>query len=374
MPTADNVAMGFRQGMECTRRRLGSGAILVLATLLAGCGGKSSTAPGLPPRTFMMGFSGNPPRPDINVLIQAIQMWSKRADAALILNEPPWDSLLAGVRPDSMIVHNQLQLANFYRGLGLRVIVSIDPGNGLDRSTDSAELLAAGRSMTEPAIQHLYRQYVTAMDSIIHPDYLGVASETNLIRAASPAPLYHAIVLAADSAAYDVRARGSAVPLFTTVQVDMAWGRLLPPGTWVGIDQDRADFAFDQVLGLSSYPYLAGFTDPDSLPSDYYSRLDQGSPIPMMVIEGGWTSLSFNSISSTPDKQRRYIRRQMTLLDNAAAIGVFQITFTDIDLASVPPPNNVNLIPFAYTGLVDANLVAKPALSEWDAAFKRPRH
>jgi hypothetical protein len=346
----------------------------LLAILLAGCGGKNSTAPGLPPRTFMMGFSGNPPRPDINVLIQAIQMWSKRADAALIVNEPPWDSLLAGVHPDSLIVHNQLQLANFYRGLGLRVVVSIDPGNGLDRSTDSALLLAAGRSMTEPAIQHLYRRYVTAMDSIIHPDYLGIASETNLIRAVSPAPLYQAIVLAADSAAFDVRARGSAVTLFTTVQVDMAWGRLLPPFTYVGIAQDRTDFAFDQVLGLSSYPYLAGFTDPDSLPPDYYSRLTQGSPIPMMVIEGGWTSVSFNSISSTPDKQRRYIRRQLTLLDNAAAIGVFQITFTDIDLASVPPPNNVNLIPFAYTGLVDANLVAKPALSEWDAAFKRPRH
>jgi hypothetical protein len=99
----------------------------------------------------------------------------------------------------------------------------------------------------------------------------------------------------------------------------------------------------------------------------------EGAPIPVMVIEGGWNSVTYGATPTSPDKQRRYINRQMTLLDQVNAIGVFQITFTDLDLTAVPPPYNTGLIPFATLGLVDENLVAKPALSAWDAAFKRPK-
>jgi hypothetical protein len=62
----------------------------------------------------------------------------------------------------------------------------------------------------------------------------------------------------------------------------------------------------------------------------------------------------------------------MELLDQAQAVGVFQITFTDLDLSAFPPPTNTQLIPFAYNGLVDAQLRRKTALSSWDAAFLRP--
>ncbi|MBK7258755.1 MAG: hypothetical protein IPI01_13355 [Ignavibacteriae bacterium] len=36
---------------------------------------------------------------------------------------------------------------------------------------------------------------------------------------------------------------------------------------------DFADFPFIDELGLSSYPYLSGFTAPEQIPPDYYSRL-----------------------------------------------------------------------------------------------------
>ena len=36
---------------------------------------------------------------------------------------------------------------------------------------------------------------------------------------------------------------------------------------------DFADFSFIDELGLSSYPYLSGFTAPEQIPPDYYSRL-----------------------------------------------------------------------------------------------------
>ena len=50
-----------------------------------------------------------------------------------------------------------------------------------------------------------------------------------------------------------------------------------------------------------------GFSDadPDQIPLDYYTRLANGRAIPMMVVEGGWTSASVGSVQSSPAKQAR---------------------------------------------------------------------
>lgn len=360
---------------QARRATWGALGVLVLASALwLQCSDDNSgpTGPGLPPRTYVMGFSGIPPRPDINLTIQTINLWATRADAALILSEPPWASLIAGAAPDSLVRADQLGLANYYRSKGLRIIASVDPTNGLDRASDSQPLVDAGRSLTEPAIQQLYRRYVTALDTIVHPEYLSVASETNLIRAIAPSSLYAAVVAAGNGAAADVRAVDPTVKIFGTVQVEVAWGKLVPNGSFVGVDQDRTDFPFLQVLGLSSYPYLGGFTDPDGVPTDYYSALTTGNPLPEMVIEGGWPSDSAG-VAGTPEKQERYIARHEAILDRAQAIGWFQITFTDLDVANFPVPPGTSLGPFAHLGLVDKDLAPKPALAEWDAAFRRPR-
>lgn len=346
---------------------------IVLALAVAGCGGhgKTPTMPAPGTRTYVMGFSGFPPKLSVASIVQTIDAFAPHADAGLIVTEPPWDSLLAGRPADSLILENQAGVAAYFRGKGLRVVASVDPTNGLDRSSDSAPLVAAGRSLTEPAIQALFRAYVTAMDTLIHPDYIAVASETNLIRALAPASLYAAVVQVASRAAADVRARDAAVKIFTTVQVETAWGRLGGAGPYVGIAQDRTDFPFSQVVGLSSYPYLAGFTDPDSLPLDYYARLVSGNPAPEMVIEGGWSSDSTITPSWNVGAQKRYIAREALLLDQAGAIGWFQITFADLDAASLGLPPSA--APFTSLGLVDLNLDPKPALSAWDAVFRLRR-
>jgi hypothetical protein len=125
-----------------------------------------------------------------------------------------------------------------------------------------------------------------------------------------------------------------------------------------------------QAIGLSSYPYLGGFAEPEDVPLDYYSRVLQGTGLPGMVVEGGWTSATVGGITSTPAKQARYIRRHVQLLDQANATFVFQLTFTDLDLTGFPPGT---ISYFAYCGLVDVNLAPKPALATWDSAFARPR-
>ena len=346
-------------------------AIVVLCSfLLVSC--KSSTEVTPPPvsqRTYRMGFSGYPPRFDLNIAIAAIEMWSQRADAAIISSEPPWDSLLAGTPPESLIVRNELNLVRYYRSRGFALWIYFDPGNGLNRAGESDALVRHGRSITESAIQLMYRRYAMVADSILRPEHFGVALETNLIRGSAPPALYSAIKQVANDAAADIRSRDTTVRLSVSVQADFAWGRL--GGGYQGVAADFADFPFIQELGLSSYPYLAGFAEPEDIPIDYYSRLAQGHTVPVMVTEGGWTSASVDSLLSSPDKQRRYIIRQTQLLQAANATAVFQLTFTDIDLASMSLPAGSLLPLFAHLGLVDVNLNPKPALAAWDSAFAR---
>ena len=60
---------------------------------------------------------------------------------------------------------------------------------GWAAKSEAPALVAAHRSITEPAVQRLYRDYVRALVQMLRPDYLGLAAETNLVRAIAPRPL-----------------------------------------------------------------------------------------------------------------------------------------------------------------------------------------
>ena len=345
-------------------------AALLLVALAAGCGGgATSPAPPGPPRTYRMGFSAIPPRPEVADVIATVDRFAPRSDVAIIFGEPPWDSLLAGVSPAAYVARERKPLADYFRAKGLRVWAYLDPGNGLDRAGESDLLVAAGRSITEPAIQLLFRQYAAALDTIVRPDVLGLAVETNLIRALSPPTLYAAIRQVAADAAADVRALDANVRLSASVQVETAWGRA-PVGPYQGVGTDFADFPFMDVLGMSSYPYFV-WAAPESLPANYYSGLIEGRTTPVAMLEGGWTSENVSGVASNPEVQRRYIARQAQLLDAAQAAAVFQLTFADFQLTSLPPAAAAGILPFSRLGLVDSAYTPRPALPVWDATFAR---
>ena len=343
---------------------------VLLVSLLVDCG-SDGTGPGAPPRSFLMGFSAIPPSPDTTLLLQTLALSSQHSDAGLIQLSVPWTVLLSGIPADSEVRAVRLPLVNYYRGTGHSIVVTLDVTDGLNRAAEAPELVALGRSITDTMIQRLYREYVSAVDSILHPTYLSLAAETNLIRAIASPTIYDAVVTMVNAAAAERTVAGSQTPLMISAQVETAWGALQGGIGFVGIAQDRADFPFIDGLGLSSYPYLGGFNQPDSIPLDYYSRLVQGAPLPVVVLEGGWPSIPVGGISSTPALQAAYIGRQARLLDAADAAGYFQITFTDFNLSTFSPADSAGLIPFAHLGLVDSVLGPKVALATWDSILAR---
>lgn len=344
---------------------------------LWGCSsGSDAPPPVATSRSWRMGFSGLPPRPNLTDALRTIDTWSPRAELAAIHEELPWTDLLAGMTPDAILQRDKVGLVNYYRSKGLQLMFMADLTDGLSRGQEAPQLRALGRSIAEPAVQQAYRAYVLAVMRVLQPETIGLAAETNLIRVAAPA-LYGSVKQAANAAAADLRNAAYGGSVFVSVQVETAWGKLGAAGPFVGIATDRADFAFTQMIGLSSYPYF-GYATPEDIPADYYSRLlAGGSALPMMQVEGGWPSVGATAngatFTSSPELQARYVTRIAPLLDSVAARGWIQLEFVDVDLASFPQPVPANLPLFATLGLVESNYAAKPALAQWDALFARPK-
>ena len=346
------------------------------AAPLWGCSSGGDAPPPATARTWRMGFSGLPPRPNLTDAQRTIDTWSPRAEIAAIHEELPWTDLLAGVTPDAILQRDKVGLVNYYRSKGLQLMFMADLTDGLSRGQEASQLRALGRSIAEPAVQQVYRNYVLAVMRVLQPEYIGLAAETNLVRAAAPA-LYASVKQAANAAAADLHNAAFGGAVFISVQVETAWGKLGVAGPFVGIAADRADFAFTQMIGLSSYPYF-GYATPEDIPADYYSRLLTGAaPLPMMQVEGGWPSVGATAngvtFGSSPALQARYVARIAPLLDSVVARGWIQLEFVDIDPASFPQPIPPNLPLFVTLGFVDSNFTAKPALAQWDTLFARPR-
>jgi hypothetical protein len=363
-------------------------AILVL--LLLGCGDnggeENSPSTSTRTRTWQMGFYYTPPRLNVPLALQNIDLFSARAEIAMIHEELPWEQLLAaesaGEIVDALLddILNEILdndksgLVDYLRGKGLRIFFMADLTDGLSRGQEPPKLRELHRSITEPVVQQLYRNYLLAFVDRFQPDYIGLTAETNLVRQMAQSNVYAAVVKAANDAAMDLHNAGVTAPLLVSVQVETAWGRLDGSGSYVGIEQDFTDFPFIQVLGLSSYPYF-GFEQPEDIPDNYYSRLLNGRSLPVMVCEGGWAGADVLPVTSSPQEQARYITRHAGLLDSINAHAVIQTLFTDLDLESLTEPYPDNLPLFSSLGLmqlVGDDFEAKPALTAWDELFALP--
>src|ERR1022692_4279930 len=114
---------------------------------------------GIAQRSYYMGFQNSAPRLDFNLYIQSLNLWSQRADAAMISTEVPWDSLFNGESAENYVAANYKGLTDYYRSKNFKLWVYIDPENGLNRTSDAVELAALGKSIAQPDAQQIYRRF-----------------------------------------------------------------------------------------------------------------------------------------------------------------------------------------------------------------------
>lgn len=152
-------------------------------------------------------------------MLRGIDLWSTRAEVAIIHEELPWTRLLAGTSADAIIDQDKQGLVDYLRGKGLALFYMLDLTDGLAREREAPQLVAAGRSLAEPATQQLARTWALAVQRRLNPEYLGLAAETNLIRLAAPAVVYQAVRQVANDTAADLAAAGGNSRRFISVQV-----------------------------------------------------------------------------------------------------------------------------------------------------------
>ena len=61
-------------------------------------------------RSYLMGFSVVPPKPDIKVAVRSMEIWTRRADAAIMHLDVPWALLLAGASPEDALRKDGIDL------------------------------------------------------------------------------------------------------------------------------------------------------------------------------------------------------------------------------------------------------------------------
>ena len=142
---------------------------------------------------------------------------------------------------------------------------------------------------------------------------------------------------------------------------------------------------YTDIVGVSVYPYIffnhADKGDPDNMPSDWLSQasvLAQGKPI--AITETGWIgenlvipAYSVN-VPSNVQFQQAYASRLLAEADSMDVEFVIWWTIVDFDALwnGVLLQDPVASI-WRDIGLVDENLMARPAMTEWQNWFSKPR-
>lgn len=115
---------------------------------------------------------------------------------------------------------------------------------------------------------------------------------------------------------------------------------------------------------------------------NYRRRHDPANPtpgpipadLPLLLVEGGWSSEVAGGTNGTPKEQADFFRRMATMLDDVRAeVWVF-LLFADLDVETYgfPPDRAAALANFSRMGIVDVDFRPKPAFAVWDSIRARP--
>ena len=337
--------------------------------------GLANDQPQTATRTYELGYSFVPPRITFDEVFRTIDEIARIGEYCIIQREVPWTLVLGGVPMANIIRDEWDALVRTIRGKGMKLVVLIDPLDGLDRRREPPELVAAGRTILDGEIRAMHEEWVRLVAAAVKPEYFGLASEINTLAGHGDPVRYGVLRSMINRLAPEVRRLSPQSQVFVSFQADDAWFPEIGDGRPIDHYALVKEFDIDAV-GLSSYPYFYHKSSA-AIPEDYYRRFTfAAGGLPLIQVEGGWPSVPGPAGNGSPESQVAYFRKLFDLLDGVEARLCVLLTYTDLDLASptwnVPTDRLATLDLFAHSGIVDAQFRPKPAYATWVEQYRKP--
>jgi hypothetical protein len=300
----------------------------------------------------LWGFTPLPTEISIEGLLEAYDIIEDHADlVAHHFDEcVPWTALVeGGPLPRELDEQLQLRAARTRDDWAVFVAISL---LAITRDGPARDCDPAGRApedFDDPDVLSAARVWVDLLVERLDPDFINVGVEVNLYGAFRPDDVD--ALIAVTRALYDhVQAEHPGIPVMASYQIDFTDGPVSPADLAVGAD----------MLGLSSYPEVAGFT---GLPAD--DRLDAFAAlgIPIAFAETGWRG------DLDPDVQADYVAWLGRMAERHEMPFVVWFAPGDPDplAAGAPPELRAIAELFDGIGLIAADGTERPALAVWDA-------
>jgi hypothetical protein len=234
----------------------------------------------------------------------------------------------------------------------------------------------------QPEVVLAFLNYASAAIDYLHPDYLGISVEANILLARRPDKwlAYKSLIQRVYA---ELKARHPEVTVFVTIQYEHMLGlqfesrnlQTLLQGVYPTVLQDevRDLLRSSDALVLSTYPYMAVDAVITSTYYDAAITMGQQAGKPLAVEQTGYTSrdvhVYYSTLSGTEDAQNMFIG---FLLDKAYSNRfLFVISFLSLDYGLNYGADPVELT-WAYTGLWRPDGTGKPAADTWQAFLAVP--
>lgn len=323
------------------------------------------------PRNFMLGavavgaagedFSGA----DLEAAIQRV---SESSECIVVRPLIDWEYFRpGGTDPTSIRLNETVAIVSSARSRGLQYsLIQLDPI--ANRSTVSPLPAAlTGQDFGDNAVRDAVRGMTVQTAQRIQPTYLSVGVEVNGYLDANPQDFENLVSL--HNELYD---EIKAVSPNTKVALSLHYETLLRmtagPGQADGDEARRALIARFQVdvLALSSLPWPS-YSNPNYVPLDYVSRVEDFSDLPIILSEIAWTTDPGSG--GNEQEQVDYLA-----IMARAAMAAPQVELVAWAFLTDPLPGTVlDEIPsFTRIGLFTSDGVAKPAYALWQDLHARP--
>jgi hypothetical protein len=229
--------------------------------------------------------------------------------------------------------------------------------------------------LNSPRVKKAFASFVTRSVEALHPDYLAIGIEANVLLSREPSKWRQFKELYRDTYSA-LKTTYPKLPVFFTTDV-LHYKKLARDAKRADQEKEVADLMrYSDVFAMSIYPYMS-LDVPRPLPAKFFDFATRFNK-PVAVSDSGMTSRNVALKSygvELPGSNAAQVQFTTTLLATAARDDyLFVINFATTDseklAAKLRPPLDDLARIWAFTGLQTSDQVPKPALEIWDSYVK----